>query len=215
MVRQWRMWLDRFGVALGYATAFAAAGVALHRQPAGTRDRWLDWASTNLVNLRDHPVSAMVVSAFLAEHDAPAWTLLALAGLGVTGWVLGAWRTAALVAAAHVLGTLISEGILWYRINSGGLPVSQEHVRDVGPSYVVIGALAAGILVGPWLGRVLCAIGFALVAPGSFHGLPHLELSSVGHTCAVLTAVALGWLLRRGRARRGSQPGDPCGTAPR
>jgi hypothetical protein len=47
-----------------------------------------------------------------------------------------------------VVGTLISEGVLWYRVSAGAVPVAQEHILDVGPSYVVIGGLVAGILFG-------------------------------------------------------------------
>src|SRR5438477_4319609 len=156
-----RRWLDRFGVAGGYALGLAIGGVLLATRPAPTRDRWLDWASTNLANLRNHPVSAMVLSAFLVEHDQVAWVLLALAGIGTAGWVLGAGRATLLVAAGHVLGTVVSEGILWWRIAAWAVPVAQEHLRDVGPSYVVIAALAFGILYAPWPARILCAAGFA------------------------------------------------------
>jgi hypothetical protein len=198
-----RVWLDRFGVAVGYLAGCGAAAVALHAQSAGTRARWLDWASTNLANLRHHPVSAMVVSAFLAEGDTLDWMLLAAAGLATIGWVLGAWRTAVLVGAAHVLGTLVSEGILGYRIAVHQVPPAQLHIRDVGPSYIVMCALAAGIAYGPWPGRVPCAIGFALAAPGSFAGLPSLDVAAVGHLCSVIIALALGWPLYRSRRRAG------------
>jgi hypothetical protein len=192
-------WLDRFAAAVVYSTLLAAGGIALSTISGPTRDRWLDWASTNLVNLRHHPVSALVVSAFLAEDDRLAWVLLALVSLGATGWALGAWRTATLVGTAHVVGTLVSEGVLWARINAGAVPVAQERTRDVGPSYVVICALVAGLVYAPWIGRALCAIGFVLVAPGSFSGLPHLELATMGHTCALLIAIGFGWVLRRSR----------------
>ncbi|HKT03300.1 MAG TPA: rhomboid-like protein [Rugosimonospora sp.] len=207
----WRRWSDRFGVAVGYTAAFAAGCLALGAQPAATQDRWLDWASTNLANLGDHPLSAMVCSAFLADADRIAWCVLALAGLGTAGWVLGAWRTAVLVTTAHVVGTLISEGILWARIHAHLVPEAQRHIRDVGPSYVVIAALAFGILCARWPGRVLCAIGFVLIAPGSFHGLPHLELSAMGHTVSVLVAAGLGFVMvRRRRARLPSPAPDPA-----
>lgn len=199
VIREWRLWLDRFGVAVGFTLAFCVGSLALRAQPPSTRDRWLDWASTNLVNLRHHPASAMVVSAFFAEHDLVAWAVLGFTGLAIAGWILGAGRTALLVAAAHVLGTLASEGILWWRIAAGAVPAAQEHIRDVGPSYVVISALAFGVLYAPWLLRAPAAIGFAILAPGSFGGLPHLELSALGHTCAVLIAAGLGWYLVRRR----------------
>jgi len=96
------------------------------------------------------------------------------------------------VAAAHVLGTVFSEGILAYRVASGALPGAYRHIQDVGPSYVVVGALAAGIAYGPWPGRLACAAGLAVVAPSLFGGLFQLEVSAVGHVSAILVALAVG-----------------------
>ncbi|OLB80905.1 MAG: hypothetical protein AUI14_05210 [Actinobacteria bacterium 13_2_20CM_2_71_6] len=96
------------------------------------------------------------------------------------------------MASAHVLGTVISEGILWYRVAHGALPDSYLHIRDVGPSYVVAAALVAGIAYATWPGRVLCAIGFLIVAPDLFGGLFQLEVSAVGHVCAMATALGVG-----------------------
>src|SRR6266536_1927219 len=104
-------WLDRFGLAVGYAVALTAGWLVVDSRPPATRRHWLDWASTSIANLAHHPVPALVVSAFVAEDNPAGWVVLALVGLGATGWVLGAWRTAVLVAAAHVVGTLVSEGI--------------------------------------------------------------------------------------------------------
>jgi hypothetical protein len=90
----------------------------------------------------------MVVSAFLAGSDLAVWMVLALLGIGVTARALGAGQTFALVASAHVLAQIVSEGVLWFQIRSGALPLAQEHILDVGPSYVVISALAAGTFFG-------------------------------------------------------------------
>jgi hypothetical protein len=197
--------LDRLGVACGYAVALTAGELM-------STDSALDWASTNLANLRHRPVAAMVVSAFLAEDDRIAWVLLALTGIAATGWILGAWRTAVLLGAAHVVATLISEGVLALRIAAGAVPAAQEHIRDVGPSYVVIAALTAGLLYGTWPWRVPCAIGFALMAPGSFGGLPRLELAAMGHVCAVLIAAGLGLVMVR--RRRAATPARASGPVP-
>lgn len=195
MIHGWRQWLDRLSIAFVYGAGLAAGGVTLHFQRAATQSRWLDWASTNLSNMRDHPVSAMVFSALLPGEHRGAWVLLALVGIGTTGWALGAWRTALLVGAAHVLGTVISEGILWYRIAAGAVPAAQEHIRDVGPSYVVMAGLVAGVLLDAGIARLACALGFALIAPGSFTGLSQLEVGASGHASATLIAIVLAWIL--------------------
>jgi hypothetical protein len=197
----WRRWLDRYGVAVGYAAGLGLATLLLQAQTAPVRARWLDWASTNLANAPDHPIGALVVSAFLTEGDVVGWLVLSLVALGCLGHVLGAWRTAVLVSAAHVIGTVLSEGIVAYRIGTGALPDAYRHIRDVGPSYVVVAALVAGIAYGRWPGRLLCAGGFVILAPSLFGGLFQLEVSAVGHVSAILVAVPLGGLLRRARLR--------------
>ena len=212
--RRWLNWdsaLDRYGVAVGYATGLGLATVALQAQSAPVRARWLEWASTNLANAPHHPIGALVVSAFLTEGDVLGWLALSLVALGCLGYVLGAWRTAVLVAAAHIIGTVLSEGILAYRIGTGALPDSYRYIRDVGPSYVVVGALVAGIGYGRWPGRLLCAGGFVILAPSLFGGLFQLEVSAVGHVGAILVAVPLGGLLRRARRRSHQRGAGPPG----
>jgi hypothetical protein len=224
-------WSGRLMPAATFASLLAVASAALATLSQVGQTRWLEWASTNVANMGTHPVAAMVVSAFLAQGDTTVWVVLALLGIGVTGLAFGACRTVALVACAHVLGTVISEGVLWYQISAGARPVAQERILDVGPSYVVIGALVAGILFGgpsrgithPAVrlqpaaasvpsavavsarpvrqlarhsGRIACAIGFAVVAPDCFNGLAQLDVAAMGHTCAAVTAIGFGWVLR-------------------
>ncbi len=197
-------WVDRLGLAVGYAAGLALAAIVLHAQPVPVRRHWLDWASTNLANATDHPLGALVVSAFLTDGDIQWWVPLSLVALGSVGAAFGAWRTAVIVGAAHVLGTLVSEGIVAYRIGTGALPDSYRHLLDVGPSYVVVGALVAGVGYARWPGRVLCAVGFAGLAPSLFGGLDRLEVSAVGHVCAIVTGLAVGGAFAL--ARRRSDP---------
>jgi Rhomboid-like protein len=196
-----RVAADRFGVAVAYALALLVGTLLLHAQPRPTRNAWLDWASTNLHNAPDHPVSTLIVSALFTDGEVRGWLVLSLVGLGVVGWRFGAWRTAVLVVAAHVIGTVISEGILGIRIATGAVPASETHIRDIGPSYVVVAALVAGIAYGSWPGRIACLTGFAIVAPDLFGGLPHLEVSSVGHVCAITVALGTGALFAWRRHR--------------
>jgi hypothetical protein len=113
-----------------------------------------------------------------------------------------------------VVGTLVSQGILAYRVHSGAAPASDRYLIDVGASYVVVCALAAGIAYGTWLGRVLSAVGFLLVSPNLFGGLPSLEVSSVGHVCAILVALGLGWPLWRSARRARAASTVPERAAP-
>jgi Rhomboid-like protein len=190
----------RLGVAVIYTAAFVVTDVIFRTRTDGSG--WLTWASTNLANLPDHPVGAMAASAFFAQGGLLDWALLAVIGLGVVNWSLGNWRTALLVATAHVLGTLISEGLLAYLIATGRAPDTDRYLVDVGPSYVVVCALAAGIAYGRGWHRLLAAAGFAVLSPDLFGGLPDLEVAPVGHLCSVMTGLALGWPLWRSARRR-------------
>ncbi|MGC9666407.1 rhomboid-like protein [Planosporangium sp. 12N6] len=205
----------RAGVAIGYVVALIATTLLFRGLPADGRRAWLAWTSTNLENLGDHPLRSLVVSGLFSDGGLVGWALTAAVGLGVTNWALGNWRTAALIAGAHVGGTLISQGILAYRIAGGQAPVGDRSIVDVGPSYVVACALVAGALYGLGAQRLPAVVCFGLFAPNAFLGLPTLQVASVGHLCAVVFAVAVGWpLWRSGRPRVADpSPGSGAGTA--
>jgi len=73
----------------------------------------------------------------------------------------------------------------------------------VGPSYVVVTAIAVALLYGSWLARGAAALDLVLlVAVGNiFGGLSQLAVSAVGHATAITVGVILGsllvWQLRR------------------
>ena len=207
-------WVDRYGLAVGYAAGLVLGAVLLHAQPVPVRARWLDWASTNLANATDHPVAAMVVSAFLTAGTVRWWVPLSLVALGTVGVRFGAWRAAVIVGAAHVLGTVVSEGIVAYRVATGALPEAYRHIQDVGPSYVVVAALVAGIAYARWPGRLLCAAGFAVLAPSLFGGLFELEVSAVGHVCAIVVALVTGAVFVRARRTPASVQDTPVEDTP-
>jgi hypothetical protein len=185
----------RLGVAVGYTVAFVVIDLVFRTRSPASRAAWLDWTSTNLVNLRDHPIGALVTSAFFAEGGLVSWTATALVGLGVVNWALGNWRTAVLVTTAHVIGTLVSEGVLAYRIAAGHAPVTDRHIVDVGPSYVVVCAMLAGAVYGRGAGRLLAGAGFVVLLPSMFSGLTTLDVAPIGHLCSIAIAFLLGWPL--------------------
>ncbi len=183
-----------------YAGALALGSAVLAAQDEPSRERWLSWASTNVANLQSRPLAAVVASAFLAEESAPVWVLLALVGLLAAGWRLGGWRLLAVVASAHVVGTLVSEGVVAWRVHLGLLPETARHAVDVGPSFVVVSALAAALVAGPWASRLVGAAGLALLAPYIFEGLGHLDVAAVGHVVSITVGAGLGFVA----ARRGA-----------
>ncbi len=54
------------------------------------------------------------------------------------------------------------------------------------------------------------AVGFAVVAPDLFGGLPQLEVSSVGHVCAITVALLCGALFAWQRRRTTATPVRPA-----
>ena len=123
----------------------------------------LHWASTSVENLEHDPVLTLVASAFFPPESLLAWPALIALALFGANHVLGNWRTVAVCAAAHLAGTLVSEGIVAYRVQIGAIPVADRYLLDVGPSYVVVAAIAVAVLYGPWLARAAALADLALL----------------------------------------------------
>ena len=194
----------RYAFAWAYLAGFVLAGFCFAALPSRGRAALLRWASTNVVNLHNHPIGSLVVSAFIAPGFPLAWpALIALALFGANR-VLGNWRTAVLCATGHVVGTLVSEGIVAYRIANGLLPEAANRILDVGPSYVVVSAITVAVLFGSWPARAAAVADLALlVLVGDiFGGLSTLQVAAVGHATAIAVSVPLGTLLARQARRR-------------
>jgi hypothetical protein len=199
-----RVALGRYAVAWLYLAGVSAAELGYTLLTRHDQAAVLRWASTNVHNLQHNPVGCLIASAFFPAGSLLAWpALIALSMFGANG-VLGNWRTALTCAAGHVIGTLVSEGILWYRIDNGTMPPADRLIVDVGPSYVVVTAIAVVLIWGSWLARAAAAIAFAiLIVVGQiFSDLSQLALAPVGHVTALLVGATLGsflaWRWRRG-----------------
>ena len=150
------------------------------------------WASTNVANLEREPAGPLVLSAFVGPGNLLIWpVLIALAVFGASR-ALGNARATLACVTAHVAGSLVSEGIVAYRVDAGQLPATGRHLTDVGPSYVVVSAIVIAAVCGTWLARAAAALDFAVLVIGGhiFGGLSHLDVSAVGHFTALVTAAA-------------------------
>jgi len=204
-----RVLLRRYGFAVAYLAGFVAAELAYILLDPDAQARLVAWASTNVANLEREPVGPLLVSAFVTPGFFVAWPVLM--GLAIFGAnrALGNARTALVCLAGHVIGSLVSEGILAYRIDAGQLSAANRYISDVGPSYVVLSAIVIALICGGWLVRTLAAVDLAvLVFPGQiFGGLSQLDVAAVGHLTAALTAaVATALILsRQSRSRSRNQ----------
>src|SRR5215472_1296817 len=113
------------GVFLKHATAwvylvgFVTGDLVYSAQSPGGRSTLVAWASTNVANLRHDPVGSLVASAFIPSGVTVAWPPLIALTMFAAVRVAGNGRTALVCVAGHVVGTLISEGIVAYRIAHG------------------------------------------------------------------------------------------------
>lgn len=195
---------DRYAVAWIYLAAFCAAEVGYALLSRSSQDALLNSVSTSVHNLRHDAVGTMVASAFFTNGYLLAWPFLIALALFGANQVLGNWRTAAVCVVAHVIGTLVSEGIVAYRVAHGLLPPSDRFELDIGPSYVVVAAAAVALLHGSLLARAAAALDFVLLIFGShvFAGLTRLDVAPVGHLTALVTGAILGTLLLLQRKHR-------------
>jgi hypothetical protein len=199
-----RTLLIRYAVAWLYLTGFIIAEVAYAALSLHDQSAVRQWASTTVVNLHHDPVSSLAASAFIPSSFAATWPVLIALALFGANRALGNWRTAVVCVTGHVVGTLVSEGIVGYRVAHGLLPVSATRILDVGPSYIVVSAIAVAVLYGSWPARVAATLDFAaLVIVGNIFGaLSKLDVAAVGHATAIAVSVLVGsllaWQLRRG-----------------
>jgi hypothetical protein len=202
----------RYPVPVVFTTALCVvSAVYVYALGSSGRRSLVAETATNLANLKTDPLGTMVASAFVPETTQWAWVVLAVVGLFPLVRRFGNLRALLLVGSAHVTGTLLSEGVLAWRIAAGAAPASMRFLDDVGPSYVITSALVAAALYGTepardprarLLGRGLwwrlaAAASLVVLAPSLCAGLGHLDVAAVGHVVAIATGVVVGWVLTR------------------
>jgi hypothetical protein len=158
--------------------------------------------------LRHDPVGSLIASAFFTSSHLLAWPVLVALAVFGANHALGNLRTALTCAAAQIVGTLVSEGIVGYRISHGSLPPANRYLIDVGMSYVVVSAIAVALLHGGWFARAAAAADLLLLifVGQIFAGLGELQVSAVGHLAAMFTGAVLGSFLIWQRRRRKARP---------
>lgn len=205
-----RVLLHRYGFAAAYLGCFAAVKLAYTLLDPAAQARLIAWASTNVANLEHEPTGPLLVSAFVTPGYVGVWPVLIALALFGANRALGNVGTALVCLAGHVVGSLVSEGIVAYRVDAGQLSAANRYLSDVGSSYVVVSAIVIALACGTWLARTLAAVGLVLlVFPGQiFAGLGQLDVSAVGHLTAMLTAAAATAIIT---SRRGRGPGSRSG----
>lgn len=186
-----------YAAAAAFTVLFAAGGIVIALLSPHEADALRLWASTNVANLRHHPIPALVVSAFLPSGWPFAWLVPIALTMFAANRAIGTAWLALICAAGHVIGTAVSEGIVAYRVDRGRLPPPWLHIFDVGPSYVVVSAIVVVVMFGTWTARaVTLAVLVVLVFVSHiFSGLTSLQVAAAGHLTAIVTAAVLGLVL--------------------
>ena len=168
--------------------------LVLHMYPGDTSDV-VAWTSTNLDNLAEHPVAAMLTSAFVVPGDVVPQLVVVAVSFAVLERALGAVRTAVIALTGQVVTTLLTEygaklGTQWHLI--GG---SSAHRTDVGVSYVMYAVLAASAMLltsktkfAALLLVSACVLVPFIVSPG---------MTTTGHVLSVAIGGATMMALRR------------------
>lgn len=133
-------------VAIGYAVIVTVVAITLATLPSHVHHDVIEHSSTNLANLRDHPLWVLFVSAFVVSSLAGLWQLplILLAYAAAQRWV-GRLATIFVAVLGHVGATLAVATLLASGIAHGRLARSVAHASDVGVSYGL--ACVAGFLV--------------------------------------------------------------------
>ncbi|GAA0669040.1 hypothetical protein GCM10010193_21180 [Kitasatospora atroaurantiaca] len=153
--------------------------------------------STNVDQLRSHPVHALLASAIWTEQADFAFYFLIFTIFHVPAerW-LGTRRWLTVALTAHVLATLISEGIVARGVDAGRLPANMADTVDVGVSYALAGV--EGVLTYRFAGWWRRLYGGVLLL---FYLIPLIvshTFTDLGHFCSVLIGLSF-YRFARGR----------------
>ncbi|MCE6993884.1 hypothetical protein LZG04_03525 [Saccharothrix sp. S26] len=151
--------------------------------------------STNAANLADHPVNALLGSAFVLDPDGDGLVATGLAVvaavvcLGALEREVGPWRAVAVVLLGHVGAVLLTALV----ISSGVYPTDLTDVVDVGAGYVAFTAAGAITVLSPVVLRVpwLALLVAYPLATAEWHGAVP-EFAALGHVAAVLIGLCGG-----------------------
>ncbi|MFF1302991.1 hypothetical protein [Streptomyces sp. NPDC058307] len=153
------------------------------------------------------------LSLFVPALDLPVWGALAqiLFVFGIAEICLGRWRTLALAYAATLAGTLYARVGIWLGPDSPlGLPASDAHVGDTGPSAAVVGlAVFLGWRYGARVtaGAVIAAMVVEVLVKENLAGREHMAAIAL---MLVLCAVPAARQRCAGEAAgSGLPPGEP------
>lgn len=184
-------WLRQIPLTAGYAAILLAVDVVMALLPASDKLAIARATSTNITHLAVDPLIVLPTSALVDLGNGWAWVPLSLLLLGGLERAVGARRALIIAFGAHVIATLLSEGMLLLQVAWHVQPRADLNVLDVGPSYLLLAALSGCLVVGSWRLRVAAAIAGVVLVPGLLGGLTSLQMSAVGHLSSLILGAGL------------------------
>jgi len=200
-------------LAILYSGVVVVVAVVLATLPEPVHDAVVLNCSTNLENLRLHPVWVLIVSAFVLSSLAGLWLVpfLAVAVAAGQRW-LGRAPVVFAGVMGHVGATLLVAVLLATGIVHGRLAASVAHEPDVGISYVL--ACLAGLLtvrVPPrWRQGYVAALVLYFVGPL----LLRPTFTALGHTTALASGLGLALFAARTAQAARRSTADPAAPGP-
>jgi hypothetical protein len=178
-------------IAVGYAALLVLSNIVMALLPLTTQDAIADAASTNISHLAVDPFFVLPASAFVDTSNSWLWMPLSLILIGGLERRFGSRRTFLVLLSAHAVATLISEGVLFLQVARQLAPKSAINIVDVGPSYVILAAMAGCLAVGSRSLRITAFIVGVLIVPDLLVDLPELDMAAIGHLFALLLGATL------------------------
>ncbi len=184
-----------------------------HALEPDTARRLLLAVSTNLDNLRHHPISSLFGSAFFFDGTLTGIDTLDFVGTIITlgfgivvclAWLehrYGQLRAVATFAAGHVGATLLTAPVIAYAIADGYYPPTIREALDFGISYGAQTCLAACALHLPRMWRfpvIALLFVWPLVGGSWLAGIP--DFVTIGHLIAAVIGLACGAYLKAQRS---------------
>jgi hypothetical protein len=181
------------GTYLWLAVLFVTT-VLVRRMSPEFESEFLRQRSTNIHQLSTDPMRVLISSAFWIDGGSwPSYAVLYTVFHAQAERWLGTLRWLTVAAAAHVLATFASEGVLLWAIRQGLAPQSAVDTLDVGVSYALAGVVAVLTyrIAAPWrygyVAAVLVFYGIPVVTGRTFTDLGHFASVLIGLACFPLT----------------------------
>ena len=187
-------------VGIAYTAMLLGGYVWWVLQSPAQRSAVLTSSSTDLAHLERAPWLVLPASSIWSGDAIGWWVVATLLCLGALEFVRGPVVTLVTGVVAHVVATLVSEGMLAARIAAGEISSSARHLMDVGPSYIVA-SCAAAVIASPRASRTLrigCALAIVPVYVAAFDFTDAGQVATTGHAVAIL----IGVIASRARGNR-------------